>query len=92
MELALGFGTYVCSVVLGVIAWRTRIHLGIWHHIAYAAAIVGTGIALISSLHVFLFVPAACLVLMPIYRGRSTPHKLIGLVGLAGYIVTLLTL
>jgi hypothetical protein len=39
--------------------------------------------------HVALVLPAACLVVMPAFRGRSTPHKLIGSIGTLGYGIAL---
>lgn len=91
IPLTIGIITYMCSVLLGIIAWRNRVHLGVWHHVAYAAALAGTAIALYGAFRWPLVLPASCLVMMPIFRGRSVPHKIIGLTGLMGYVVTLAT-
>jgi|688.fasta_scaffold886958_2 hypothetical protein len=89
MITAFGALTYALAVTLGVIAWRRRVHLGRWHHAAYALACIGTALTLMLAFHVALVLPAACLVVMPAFRGRSTPHKLIGSIGTLGYGIAL---
>lgn len=85
MVTAFGALTYVLAVTLGIVAWRRRVHLGRWHHAAYALACIGTASTLMLAFHAALLLPAACLVIMPAFRGRSTPHKLIGSIGMIGY-------
>ncbi len=89
MITAFGALSYVLAVTLGVVAWRRRVHLGRWHHAAYAMACVGTASALMLAFQAALLLPAACLVIMPAFRGRSTPHKLIGSIGMIGYGIAL---
>jgi len=89
MVTAFGALTYALAVTLGVVAWRRHVHLGRWHHAAYALACVGTASTLMLAFHVAMLLPAACLVIMPAFRGRSTPHKLIGSIGIAGYGITI---
>ena len=89
MIIVFGALTYALAVTLGVVAWRRRVHLGRWHHAAYALACVGTASALMLAFNVALVLPAACLVVMPAFRGRSTPHKLIGSIGTIGYGIAL---
>jgi hypothetical protein len=85
MILLLGFTTYIIAVTLGIVAWRRQVHFGRWHHIAYGAACLGTGAAIVFSFHIALAIPAACLAVMPRLPGRSIHHKVAGLVGLIGW-------
>lgn len=89
MILLLGFGTYLLSVILGMVAWQRRIHLGRWHHIAYGAACIGTGAAIVFSFHIALAIPAACLAVMPRLPGRSIHHKVVGMLGIGGWVVSM---
>lgn len=89
MITAFGAVTYALAVMLGIVAWRRRVHLGRWHHAAYALACVGTALTLMLDFHAALLLPSACLVIMPSFRGRSTPHKLIGSIGIVGYGITI---
>lgn len=90
MILLLGFTTYIIAVTLGIVAWRRQVHFGRWHHIAYGAACLGTGAAIVFSFHIALAIPAACLAVMPRFAGSTPHHKIIGLAGIGGWVVSML--
>lgn len=87
----IGAVTYAFSIVIGIIAWRRSVHLGRWHHVAYAGACAGTLSALVFDFHVAMLLPALSLSVLPFWSGRTRIHKIIGLAGSTGYVYVMLT-
>ncbi|MBU3741861.1 MAG: hypothetical protein FGM24_06195 [Candidatus Kapabacteria bacterium] len=89
--VVIGAIAYACSIVIGIIAWRRSVHLGRWHHAAYATACAGTLLALVVDFHAALLLPALSLSVLPFWSGRTRIHRVIGLAGSSGYLYVFLT-
>ena len=85
-----GLALYAFNLLLGILAWRKRMHFGWFHHFVYALVFAGAIAATVFAFHPALFLTLFALALLPATRPRSFAHPGLAVVGFLGYVVALL--
>lgn len=88
--LYVGFGLYLLNFAVGLGAQLFGLRLGIWHHVLYGFVFAGAVGAAITSWHIGMVVTLVALALFPKARPRTPWHPALAVVGLLGYLWTLL--
>jgi hypothetical protein len=87
--VAIGLGLYLVNCAVGAAAQFTRLTFGVWHHILYGVVFAAAIAAALFAFHPALLVTLAALTLFPKARPRTLVHPALAVVGLLGYVVTL---
>lgn len=85
--LWVGFTLYVANLLVGAAAQWGAVSLGRWHHALYASVFATSAAATFVRPSLGLALTLAVLAVFPFARPRTPLHPLLGLVGLAGYLL-----
>ncbi|MER3481941.1 MAG: hypothetical protein C4332_00990 [Meiothermus sp.] len=87
--LAVAFTLYLLNFAVGLAAQLRLGNFGIWHSLLYFTVFVSAVAALVFIRAPWLLLTVACLAIFPRARPRTWLHPTLGVVGLAGYLLTL---
>jgi hypothetical protein len=90
--IVIGFTAYLLNFGVGLMAQLGGRRFGSWHHVLYAVVCISSGLAALLAFHPALVVTLAALAAFPKARPRTVLHPTLAVIGLLGYLLTLVPL
>ncbi|MBI3394859.1 MAG: hypothetical protein HY042_03410 [Spirochaetia bacterium] len=72
---------YTCTMMLGISSEFLRVRFGRLHHVMYFLTFAVAAVCAVTSFHWALILVIAVLALLPVTRGRTWEHRVLGAAG-----------